>query len=178
MRRFLCVCVWLAAVPFSRAQSPAPPPAAERPRTILFVGNSFTHGGSTAVHGYNAGAIVDENASRPPMGGIPGIFKKLADESGRFYEVHIELVGGKDLEYHYNHSLPVIASGRWDKVVLQGYSTEALPEDHSRNRTSFVKYARLLTKAIHEANPKTEIYLNETWPRADLVYPEGAPYQS
>ena len=45
--------------------------AQSSPTTILFVGNSFTYGGSTAVYGYNAAAVTDENADQPPMGGIP-----------------------------------------------------------------------------------------------------------
>ncbi len=156
---------WLVFVAASaQAQSP--------PTTILFVGNSFTYGGSTAVYGYNTATVTDENATQPPMGGIPAIFKKFADEAGLSYEVHVELVGGKNLEYHYQHSLPVIAQAKWDAVVLQGYSTEALPAARDGEPESFVANAIRLEKAVHAAKPAAKIYLYETWAYPFKTYPQ------
>ena len=130
---------------------------------ILFVGNSFTYGGSTKVHTYNVAAVTDEVPGEKGVGGIPAIFKKLADEAGLPYEVHVETVGGKDLEFHYTHALSTIAQAKWDVVVLQGYSTEPLPAERGGNLESFAKHASLLEKAIHAVNPSTKIYLYQTW---------------
>ena len=174
MRALLFLGGLLAAVTPVHAQEPAASPA--RPRTILFVGNSFTFGAGSAAQGYNAASVTNENPGQGAIGGVPGIFKKFADEAHQPYEVHFETVGGKDLEYHYTHSLSVIAQAKWDVVVLQGFSTEALPPQRGGHRENFMKYARLLCEAIKGANPQAKIYLYETWPRADLIYPDKRPY--
>ena len=159
-----------------------------RPTVILFVGNSFLHGKYTPVLHYNAGAIKDENFGLPradpraeiaepgPYGGIPGIFKKFTEEAGVPYDVHLEAVSAKPLEYHYAHALPLIAQPQWDAVVLQDYSSGPLPEARGGKPGRFFKYATLLEQAVHGANPRARVYLYENWPRADLVYPAGAPY--
>ncbi len=167
-------CLLLQTAAPIRAQEPSPSPV--RPVSILFDGNSFTYGGSEPVCSYNAQAVTDENADAEPVGGIPGIFKKFADEAHRAYDVHVEVVGGKDLAYHYQHSPPLIAQAKWDVVVLQGYSTEALPEKRGGKPEDFIKHIRLFCQAIHKANPRTKVYLYETWPRVDLIYPDNAPY--
>ena len=168
------------------AFSPAPAP----PKKILFVGNSFTHGKYLPVRTYNAAAVIDENAGLPaddprafqprgetgPYGGIPGIFKKLADEYGQAYEVHIEAVSAKNLAFHYEHALSVITRPGWDVVVLQGYSTESLPVGRGGRPENFRANVVLLEEAIHKASPHAKIYLEETWSRADLTYPETSPY--
>ena len=142
------------------------------------------------VRKYNAANVIDENAGLPaddprafhpegedgPYGGIPGIFKELTDEAGLNYEVHIEAVSAKTLAFHYEHALSVIARPGWDAVVLQGSSTEPLPVGRGGKPESFLKHAALLEKAIHVTNPHARVFLEQTWPRADLVYPEGAPY--
>ena len=187
---FLCWLLLLAAAAgLSRAQQPALATAAPL-KKILFVGNSFTHGKYLPVRTYNAAAVVDENAGLPaddprafhpcgedgPYGGIPGIFKKLADEYGLNYEVHVEAVSAKDLAFHYKNALSVIARPGWDVVVLQGYSTEPLPAERGGKPEKFRANVALLVKAIRASSPKARIYLEQTWPRADLVFPEGAPY--
>ncbi len=152
---------WFAAVTSVRAQQP--PPTETPAVTILFVGNSFTYGGSTKVHSYNAASVTDEPPGEQKVGGIPAIFKKFADEAGLRYEVHVETVGGKDLEFHYTHARPAIAQAKWDIVVLQGYSTEPLPAERGGNPASFVKHAILLEGIIHAVNPAAKVYLYETW---------------
>lgn len=158
-----------------------PPTAA-----ILFVGNSFTHAQYLPAVHYNGARVMDENQNQPPMrgvpgeprpvGGIPGIFKELTDEAGFHYSVHCEVVNAMPLEFHYEHALGIIARPAWGAVILQGLSTEAIPESRGGRRQSFFKYATLLERAIHAANPATRVYLYETWPRANLVYPPGTPY--
>jgi hypothetical protein len=159
------------------------------PTRILFVGNSFTHGRFDPVRTYNSANVTDENYGLPstspryesqadesgPWGGIPGIFKKFTNEAGLNYEVHIEAISAKTLQYHYTNALSVIAQP-WSKVVLQEYSTGALPTKHGGNRTGFYTAGTSLEQAIHKANTQAEVYLYETWARADLVYPAGSTY--
>ncbi|TPG71949.1 PEP-CTERM sorting domain-containing protein [Hymenobacter nivis] len=172
--------------PAANAQKRARPGA---PVAILFVGNSFTHGGRLPVQQYNAAAVTDENYGQPqgtprqgnppelgPWGGIPAIFKKLADEAGLNYDVHSETLSGQTLKFHYDNALSVIAQPRWQAVVLQEYSTGALPERHSGKRAEFYDYGTRLEQAVHQANPAARLYLYETWARADLTYPPNKPY--
>ncbi|MGI4874814.1 MAG: T9SS type A sorting domain-containing protein [Janthinobacterium lividum] len=164
-------------------------PAAAQVR-VLFVGNSFTHGKYAPVLNYNSANVTDENyglastspryESDPtepgPWGGIPGIFKKMTDEAGLNYEVHIEAISGKTLQYHYTNALSVIAQSTWNKVVLQELSTGAIPTSRGGTRTAFYAAATSLEQAIHAANTQAQVYLYETWARADLTYPSGSTY--
>ncbi len=164
--RTLLFFAWLAAAAsFARAQQPAPA------TTILFVGNSFTYGGSTKVHSYNAANVTDEPPGEQQVGGIPAIFKKFADETGLRYEVHVETVGGKDLTFHYEHALSLLSNGKWDAVVLQGYSTEPLPEARGGNPISFLRHADLLDRTILAGKHNAKIYLYETWAYPLKTYP-------
>lgn len=164
------------------------PPA--KPVVILFVGNSFFHGAAQPVQGYNAAAITDENFTPTskgqrqrqyqhepgPWGGIPGIFKKLTDEAGLKYEVHIEALSGKALQFHYDSVLSIIQQPKWDAVVMHDYSTGPVPARHGGQPARFVTYANRLEQAIHTANPKAQVYLYETWARADQTYPATGGY--
>lgn len=164
-----------------RTQQPA------TPVVILFVGNSFLHGAFQPVRSYNASTVVDENAAVPvgsprsegnqgPYGGIPAIFKTLTSELALDYEVHSELVSGKSLEFNYGNALPVIGQPRWNVVVMHDYSTGPVPRARTGNPDSFTRYADLLEQAVHAANKSADVYLYETWARADLTYPERGPY--
>jgi hypothetical protein len=169
------------------AHAAAPP---KKPTVILFVGNSFFHGAFEPVLTYNAAAITDENFKpnrtgqrrrqyeheQGPWGGIPGIFKKLADEAGLDYEVHLEAISGQTLQFHYDSALAVIQQPRWDKVVLHDYSTGPVPARHGGQPARFFTYATRLAQAVHTANPAARLYLYQTWARADLTYPAGKPY--
>lgn len=156
------------------------------PVRVLFVGNSFTHGKLDSVRLYNAANITDENYGQTgaraessytgPWGGTPGIFKKFTDQAGLRYEVHIEAISGQPLETHYNSALSVIKQATWDKVVLQDQSTYPIPDSRKGNRKSFYTYATKLEQAVHQANAQAQVYLYETWARADQTYPSGQPY--
>jgi hypothetical protein len=166
------------------------PGAAKAQTRVLFVGDSFTHGKYAPVLNYNSAAVTDENyglpatspryesvASEPgPWGGIPGIFKKFTDEAGLHYEVHLEAISAKSLQYHYTNALSVIAQPTWQKVVLQDLSTRSLPASRGGERATFYSAVTSLEQAIHTANPAAQVYLYQTWARADLTYPTGAPY--
>jgi len=163
---------------------PAPPAA--RTTTILFVGNSFTHGEYTPVREYNRVHVTDENARVPlgearhepvpgPWSGIPGIFARFTEELGLAYTVHAETISGQTLDFHIDVALPVIAQAKWDAVVLQEYSTFPLTDAHGGHRLDFQRAADRLEAAIHAKNRAAKVYLYETFPRADLTYrPERA----
>ena len=177
----------VATVALALLVTPASTFAQGKPIVILFVGNSFFHGAFQPVRSYNASGVTDENAGVPagnprsegaqgPYGGIPAIFKKMTDEAGLYYEVHSELMSGKSLEFHYVNALPVINQARWDVVVMHDFSTGPVPASRTGKPDSFTKYADLLEQTIHTANKSAEIFLYETWSRADLTYPEKGPY--
>jgi hypothetical protein len=172
------------------ASALATPPTSPKPVVILFVGNSFFHGAFEPVLNYNAAAITDENYvaassgqrrrqyqhEQGPWGGIPGIFKKLTDESGLNYEVHLEAISGQTLKFHYDSALAVIKQPKWEQVVLHDYSTGPVPTRHGGQPARFFEYATRLEQDIHAVNPASQVYLYETWARADLTYPAGKPY--
>lgn len=156
--------------------------AAPKPTTILFVGNSFTHGAFEPVLTYNRDNVVDENADAPlsdprhekqpgPWGGIPGIFARFCAELRLPYDVHEEAISGIDLGFHADVAMPIIAQAKWDTVVLQGLSTEPVADKHGGHRNDFQRDANILEAAIHAKNPNAQIFLYETFPRADITYP-------
>ncbi|MEP6765314.1 MAG: PEP-CTERM sorting domain-containing protein [Gemmatimonadaceae bacterium] len=180
--RRLSVAVALSWVAFANSAF-----AQTKPVVILFVGNSFFHGAFQPVRSYNASTVTDENANigagnprsegaQGPYGGIPAIFKKLTEEVGLNYEVHSELMSGKSLEFHYVNALPVINQSKWDVVVMHDFSTGPVPETRTGKPEIFAKYADLLEQTIHAANKSADVYLYETWSRADLTYPQKGPY--
>ena len=179
--RLFVACAFVATAPALHAQAPG------RPVVILFVGNSFFHGAYQPVRSYNTANVTDENAGLPttnprsegiagPYGGIPAIFKTITDELGLNYEVHSELVSGKSLEFHYQNARPVINQSRWDVVVMHDFSTGPLPAARTGQPDVFAKHATLLEQTIHTANKSAQIFLYETWSRADLTYPPKSPY--
>jgi hypothetical protein len=157
-----------------------------RPTVILFVGNSFFHGHNDPVLHYNAAGIQDENAGLParsprherdgPWGGIPAIFQKLTQQAGLHYEVHLEAVSGQTLQFHYDSARSVIDRPGWDALVLQEHSTGALPARRTGQPERFRESATRLEQLVHARNPAAQVYLYQTWARADLTYPAGKPY--
>ena len=159
---------------------------AQPPKVILFVGNSFLHGQYEPVIHYNTAGVVDENAGQPagsfrsegkagPYGGIPAIFKTLTEELGLHYEVHSELMSGRTLEDHYQNALPVIAR-KWDAVVMHDFSTGPVPVARGGNPQRFAKYADLIEQTVHAENRQADVYLYETFPRADITYAAKGAY--
>ncbi|MDO7845506.1 hypothetical protein Q5H92_03985 [Hymenobacter sp. M29] len=178
----------LAGALFSPAAQAAKPP--RKPTVILFVGNSFFHGARPPVLNYNAANVTDENftpnrhgqryrqyLNEPgPWGGIPGIFKKMTDEAGLNYEVHIEALSGQSLQFHYDSLLAVIKQPKWEVVVMHDHSTGPLPTRHGGQPERFVTYGTKMEQAVHEANPSAQVYLYQTWANAQLTYTPGATY--
>ncbi len=217
MRHLLAtLCGLLAAAATTAAAA-----AAAEPLKVLFVGNSFTYTRPPALQ-YNIGNVVDLNlqnsidkplGSDPllpqPWGGVPGIVKALADQAGVAMDVRHSLRGGATLRGHMINTNPAgwdlranLASDRWDVVVLQGNSTEAVNRaggDFAQFDAYVGKLARFLTvgdahsyrerdlypggtntlrniPANPQANPQARLFLYQTWARPDLTYPAGAPY--
>lgn len=161
--------------------------ATGQPTLILFVGNSFVHGGFEPVRSYGTDGVTDENYgltnddpryhAGPPWGGVAAIFKTFTREAGLAYDVHVELVSGAPLRFHYEHALGIVAQPKWDIVVLQELSTGPVLRVNGTAPADFPHYTDLFERAIHRVAPAAQIVLYETFPRADLTYPAGAPYR-
>lgn len=172
MRHLSPKCLRLAWAPAWLALLIAALPAAAL--DILFIGNSFTHAGNA----YNSTAITDLNGSG--HGGVPGIFRKLADEAGHTeIEVFIEAVGGQTLAFHLAQRTSLIDRA-WDVVVLQEHSVRPLVTHPSGNIPEFRRAIGELAELLRTRNPEVRIFLYQTWARPDLVpsrYPDLASMQ-
>jgi hypothetical protein len=142
--------------------------AAEPPRSILFVGNSFTFGANSDAMTYRKGTVTDLNGDG--MGGVPALFKRFADEAGLRYTVSLETAAGQTLSWHLKNKRGVI-DRRWDAVVLQQYST--LDPDKPGDVANTIPAARDLARLFLQRNPRVDIGLVATWTRPDLTYPPG-----
>jgi hypothetical protein len=153
----------IAALIFAAALS-----ATEPPRSILFVGNSFTFGAMSDAMTYRKGSVTDLNGDG--MGGVSALFKRFADEAGLRYEVSLETAAGQTLAWHLATKHQVIDQA-WDTVVLQEYST--LDPEKPGDVTATIPAARGLTRLLRHRNPHVDISLVATWTRADLTFPPG-----
>ena len=142
--------------------------ASEPPRSILFIGNSFTFGAMSDVMTYRKESVSDLNGDG--MGGVPALFKRFADESGLNFSVSLETAAGQTLKWHLENKKAVI-DRPWDVVVLQQYST--LDPDRPGDVTETIPAARSLTELFRSRNPKVDISLVATWSRPDQTYPAG-----
>ena len=167
------------AAPAAAQVAPPPPAAAppaatakvSGPRTILFIGNSFTQGAHSAVKRYRNNTITDLNGDG--YGGVPALFKLFTQESGLNYAVALETDGGKTLGFHWNQRRQLV-DRQWDVVVLQELST--LDRDRPGDASDYRNYAPLFATMFWRNNPKVDVYLMATWSRADLTYQPGSPW--
>lgn len=141
--------------------------AAQPPRSILFIGNSFTFGADSDAMTYRKDSVTDLNGDG--MGGVPALFKRFADEARLNYRVSLETAAGQTLAWHLANKRSVI-DRPWDAVVLQQYST--LDPDKPGDVTSTIPAARELAALFRRQNPKADISLVATWTRPDLTYPK------
>jgi hypothetical protein len=168
-----------AAIPVAAQTTPLPsaPRAGlravtiARPRSILFIGNSFTQGAHSAVKRYRNNTVVDLNGDG--FGGVPALFKLFTAESGLNYAVALETDGGRTLGFHWNQRRQLV-SRQWDVVVLQEFST--LDRDRPGDATDYRIYAPQFAAMFARNNPRVDVYLMATWSRADLVYQPGSPW--
>lgn len=139
-----------------------------QPRSVLFIGNSFTFGAQSDVMTYRKESVTDLNGDG--MGGVPALFMRFAEEAGLHYQVSLETAAGQTLAWHLANKRGVI-DRPWDAVVLQQYST--LDPDKPGDVTTTIPAVRDLTKLLRHRNPGVDISLVATWTRPDLTFPAG-----
>ena len=170
---------WLRQALAALAFTAAGIAGAQEPLRVLFVGNSFTYGRAPVVQ-YNNVNVVDLNAQNAidkplgseaitpnPWGGVPGIFKTMADQARVSTDVRLSLRGGATLRGHLLNTNPAgwdmranLASARWDVVVQQGNSTE--PVDRAGgNFCQFSAYVGKLSRflTVGDAHSYRELQL-------------------
>lgn len=171
MRHLIAALAVVLALPAAAQTPPAAPAPARPPRTILFVGNSFTQGAHSAVARYGIDRVTDLTGQG--YGGVPAIFATLARQAGQDWAVSSETQGGKTLAFHYDERRALI-DRRWDAVVLQELST--LDRARPGDATGYRAAAPLLTGLVRARNPAAQVWLMATWSRADLVWRAGSPW--
>ena len=162
MRRLL-IALALAISGTARAE-----PQTVLPKTVLFVGNSFTFGANSPVWHYRADSVTDLN--HEGVGGVPALFRLFAHEAGLDYAVSLETSPGKSLQWHWDNRLPLLDRA-WDHVVLQDYST--LDAADPGNPAKLVDYSARLARLLRARNAKVDVTLTATWSRPDLTYPRA-----
>jgi hypothetical protein len=140
---------------------------------VLFIGNSFTYGHGSPVRYYRAASVRDLNLEG--QGGVPALFKSFTQQVGLDYDVAIETRGGTGIDWHLNNRLSVITQQAWDVVVAHGYST--LDAQKPGDPTKLIETAKQLATVLQAKNPKVDVRLEATFPRADETYgTKGAWY--
>ena len=175
---FLIGAAALAIAPAAMAKESAPAPTAAgatssapakaAPKTILFIGNSFTQGAHSAARNWRAGSVTDLNNAG--YGGVPALFKLFAEQAGLDYRVSLETQGGKSLGFHYEERRQLFDRS-WDIVVLQEFSTldRAKPGDPA----DYMRNVGRLAALFKARNPAVDIRLAAAWTRADQIYKPG-----
>lgn len=168
----------LAVAPAAMAKESAPAPTAAGatssaptqagPKTILFIGNSFTQGAHSAARNWRAGSVTDLNNAG--YGGVPALFKLFAEQAGLDYRVSLETQGGKSLGFHYDERRQLFDKA-WDIVVLQEFST--LDREKPGDPADYMRNVGRLASLFRARNPAVDIRLAATWSRADQIYKSG-----
>lgn len=169
----------LAVAPAVSAKESAPAPTAAgatsaalaskaAPKTILFIGNSFTQGAHSAARNWRAGSVTDLNNAG--YGGVPALFGLFAEQAGLDYRVSLETQGGKSLGFHYDERRQLFDKA-WDIVVLQEFST--LDRDKPGDPANYMHNVDRLATLFKARNPAVDIRLAATWTRADQTYRTG-----
>ena len=156
-----------STAPHGEPPAPAAQPKAA-PKTILFIGNSFTQGAHSAARNWRAGSVTDLNQAG--YGGVPALFELFTQQAGLDYRVSLETQGGKTLGFHYDERRALF-DRRWDVVVLQELST--LSRKKPGDPTHYLRDVARLTALFKARNPAVEIRLVSTWTRADQTYKPG-----
>ena len=108
------------------------------------------------------------------VGGVPAIFKAFTVEAGlENYDVSIETVGGQGFDHHLAEKRALIDKP-WDVVIGHGFST--LDRAHPGDSKLLVSSAKQMSDLLAARNPEVKFYLLATWSRADMTYPDGAPW--
>ena len=145
--------------------------ASAGPRTILFVGNSFTFGAYSPVWHYRPDSVTDIN--KEGIGGVPALFKLFTQEAKLDYDVSLETSPGKALEWHWDTHKRILDRA-WDHVILQSYST--LDAARPGDATLLVEFTGKFAALFRAKNPAVDLRLTATWSRADLTYQPDKPW--
>jgi metallo-beta-lactamase class B len=140
--------------------TPAPAPS------VLFIGNSFLFGSGSPLRYYRSDSVKDLNGTG--FGGVPALFKLLSRQAGLDFEVSQETVSGQGLDHHIAEKADLIGRS-WDRVVMLGYSL--LDRNKPGDPALLIRSAKQIAELLHGKNPRVDIRLIATWPRADQVYP-------
>lgn len=157
-----CAMHWLLLVVLSAL----PVSAVQASTSLLFIGNSFTFGWGSPVQFYRAQTVKDLNGQG--IGGVPALFKVFTVEAGLDWEVSLETQPGVGIDWHYANRREVLVSRSWDHVTMMGYSLldRAKPGDPAL----LVQSAQQMAALLHGVNPRVDIQLEATFPRADQLY--------
>ena len=141
------------------------------PVRVLFLGNSFLFGSGSSVRFFRPGTVNDLN--RAGVGGVPALFKAFTVDAGLAYDVSVETASGQGFDYHLEKKTSLIGRS-WDVVVMQSHSVlnQAKPGDPGL----LIRSAQTLGELFARHNPRVDVRLIATWPRADLVYPENGAW--
>ena len=170
MKPFLTMAITLASLAAATS-------ALAASQSILFVGNSYTFGRIDPVMTYNKDNIDDLTRPRPddpdpnftetagtrawephPWGGVPGIFKQLADQAGIEFDVSMSARNAATLRGHFLNTANAdwdlrgnIAKKKWDIVLIQEQSDAALPAGRGANANipQFGAYADKIEQFVH-----------------------------
>jgi hypothetical protein len=148
--------------------TPSSLPAKAAPKSILFIGNSFTQGAHSAARNWRAGSVTDLNNAG--YGGVPALFKLFAEQAGLDYQVSLETQGGKSLGFHYDERRALFDRS-WDIVVLQEHSL--LNRENPGDPTNYLRDVARMSALFKARNPAVDIRLASTWTRADQTYQSG-----
>ena len=166
----------LIAVPAQAQLAPRTSPArvapSAPPRTILFVGNSFTQGANSPLRNWRADTVSDLNNAG--YGGVPALFKRFTEQVRLNYQVSLETQGGQTLGFHYEQRRQLL-DRPWNVVVLQEYST--LDPQRAGDATGLLRDTARFVTLFKTRNPGVAVHLMSTWTRADQTYrPSGHWY--
>lgn len=164
-KRFLPICLVAALVWLSVEKGVAQDNMGSKPKTILFIGNSFTFAHGSSAMFYHPETVTDLNNTK--IGGVPALFKTLTNEAGLDFSVSLETSPGKSLAFHLKEKSTIIAKS-WDYVVMHGYST--LDKQNPGDPTELITSSKEMALLLRNKNAAVDIHLLATWSRADQTY--------
>jgi hypothetical protein len=130
------------------------------PKHVLFVGNSYSL--------YNNGIYTHVRE-----------FARAGDaEAAKSQIFRLTAISAANLKDQAGAITAMLKQNKWDVVVLQGNSSEPLPEDKARVE-SFRESARRYDKEIREAGGRTAFFM--TWAyqdKPDMIAPVREAYES
>lgn len=174
MRALAFAAALMAAVaaPVAAQTPPVKAAPSEAPRTILFIGNSFTEGANSAVLRYRTDSVTHLNGDR--IGGIPALFARFAGQKGLNWRVAMHTHGGWTLAQHLRERGDRFARP-WDVVVLQEYST--LDPQRPGDASGYGTAVRDMSALFARHNAAVDLYLMASWSRADQIYRVDGPWR-